>query len=144
MPIELRPPLRHWALDSDLDRFRDLDPRAVVDVAMSAVTGHESPDAIRGDYYDCYAGDRFVESMAYVRRYPDALPVLAQRLGEIETPVMVFAGSRDRVVPLANAEFLTARLRKCQLALLGAGHFVWKEAPDAFAQLRGGWIDEHS
>jgi len=30
------------------------------------------------------------------------------------------------------------------MAMLGAGHFVWEEVPEAFAQLLGGWIDEHS
>jgi pimeloyl-ACP methyl ester carboxylesterase len=78
-----------------------------------------------------------------VRRYPDELPELAARLGGIKTPVMVFAGLRDRVVPLANAEFLAERLPNCRQATLGAGHFVWEEVPDAFAQLLCEWIHEH-
>ena len=56
----------------------------------------------------------------------------------------MFAGSRDRVAPPGNGDFLADRLRNSQLAMLGAGHFVWEEVPDAFAQLLGGWIDEHS
>lgn len=144
VPVELGPPLRDWALDPNLDRLRELDPKAVVDVALSTMAGHEFPQAIREDYHDSYAGDRFVDSMGYVRRYPYELPELAARLGEIETPVMVFARSRDRVVPLANADFLAAHLPNCQLATLGAGHFVWEEEPDAFAQLLGEWIDENN
>jgi pimeloyl-ACP methyl ester carboxylesterase len=66
----------------------------------------------------------------------------AMRAG-FRTPVMVFAGLRDRVVPLANADFLAERLPNCRQATLGAGHFVWEEAPDAFAQLLCDWIDEH-
>jgi pimeloyl-ACP methyl ester carboxylesterase len=143
VPIQLGPPLRDWVLDPDLDRFRKLDPKAVVDIALSTVAGHEFPHAIRQDYYACYAGDRFAESIRYVRRYPDELPELAARLDEIETPVMVFAGLRDRVVPPANADFLAERLPNCRRATIGAGHFVWEEAPDAFAQLLGDWIDEH-
>ena len=143
VPLELGPPLRDWTLDPDLARFRELDSDAVVDAALATVVGHEFPQAIRDDYYGCYAGGRFAESMAYVRRYPDELPDLAARLGEIETPVMVFAGLRDRVVPLSNAEFLAERLPNCRQATLGAGHFVWEEAPDAFAQLLCEWIDEH-
>jgi hypothetical protein len=34
---------------------------------------------------------------------------LAQRMPEVETPVQIIAGRRDRVVPLANAEFLDDR-----------------------------------
>jgi pimeloyl-ACP methyl ester carboxylesterase len=70
-------------------------------------------------------------------------PALAGRLGEIETPVMVFAGSRDRLAPPGNGDFLAQRLRNCQLAMLGAGHSVWEEVPDAFAQLLGEWVEEH-
>jgi pimeloyl-ACP methyl ester carboxylesterase len=33
---------------------------------------------VRADYLACYDGDRFAESMRYVRRYPEELPVLAR------------------------------------------------------------------
>ena len=92
VPLELGSPLRDWTLDPDLARFRELDSDAVVDAALSTVVGYEFPQDIREDYHGCYAGGRFAESMAYVRRYPDELPELAARLGEIKTPVMVFAG----------------------------------------------------
>jgi pimeloyl-ACP methyl ester carboxylesterase len=142
VPIQLGPPLRDWVLEPDLDRFRGLDPRTVIDIALSTVPGHEIPSAVREDYYACYAGDRFVESMEYVRRYPEALPTLAARLSEIETPVMVFAGLDDRVVPVGNAEFLASRLHHCRLVTFAGGHFVWEEQPTMFAQLLGDWIDE--
>jgi pimeloyl-ACP methyl ester carboxylesterase len=132
------------AVDPDVEGFRGLDPTVVVDAALSTMAGHELPRATRADYHDCYAGDRLVESIGYVLRCSDELPALAERLGEIETPVMVFAGSRDRVAAPGSGDFLARRLRNCQLAMLGAGHFVWEEVPDAFAQLLGGWIDEHS
>jgi len=143
VPIRLGSPLRDWALDPDLDRFRELEPRVVVDAALSTVTGHDFPQGIREDYNACYAGDRFVESMDYVRRYPEELPELAKRLGEIEVPVMVFAGSRDSVIPRVNAEFLAEHLGNCRLVRLDAGHFVWEEVPEAFEQLLVDWIDEH-
>jgi pimeloyl-ACP methyl ester carboxylesterase len=78
-----------------------------------------------------------------VARYPDELPMLAARLAEIETPVMVFAGLNDRVVPFGNAEFLAARIRDSRLATFTTGHFVWEEQPEPFAKLLGDWIDEH-
>src|SRR5262249_15003518 len=132
MPIELGEPLRGWVLDPDLDRFRSMDPGAVVSAALDTGAGHVFPTAIREDYLESYTGDRFVESMRYVRRYPDELPVLAQLLREISTPVLIFAGRRDRVVPIANAEFLAARLPHSRLATIDAGHFLWEEAPDEF------------
>ena len=73
VPLELGEPLTSWVLDPDLDKYRRMDPRAIVGVAMDTIAGGV-PDEIRADYLDCYDGDRFVESMRYVRRYPEELP----------------------------------------------------------------------
>lgn len=127
-----------------IDQYLDLDPATVVDAALASMAGHELPRATREDYHACYAGDRLAGSIGYVRRCSGELLALAERLAEIDTPVMVFAGSRDRAARAGNGGFLARRLRNCQLAMLGAGHFVWEEVPDAFAQLLAGWIDEHS
>jgi pimeloyl-ACP methyl ester carboxylesterase len=91
------------------------------------------PDDIRADYLDCYDGDRFVESMRYVRRYPEELAELAELLPHIETPVTIINGRNDPVVPVANAEFLDARLPNSRVVLIDAGHFVWEEAPREYA-----------
>ncbi len=91
------------------------------------------PDEIRADYLDCYDGDRFVESMRYVRRYPEELPELAELLPQIATPVTIINGRHDPVVPLANAEFLDERLPSSRLVVIDAGHFVWEEAPAEYA-----------
>jgi pimeloyl-ACP methyl ester carboxylesterase len=94
-----------------------------------------APDDIRADYVACYGGDRFVESMRYVRRYPEELPVLAGLLPQIATPVTIISGRHDRVVPLANAEFLDQRLPTSHLVIIDAGHFVWEEAPKEYASV---------
>jgi pimeloyl-ACP methyl ester carboxylesterase len=39
----------------------------------------------------------------------------------------------DRVVPLANAEFLGQRLPASRMVIIDAGHFVWEEAPADYA-----------
>jgi len=134
VPLELGEPLRSWVLDPDLDKYRAMDPRAIVQAAMDTIAGG-IPDEIRADYLDCYDGDRFVESMRYVRRYPEELPVLAELLPEIATPVTIINGRHDRVVPLANAEFLDQRLPNSRLAVIDAGHFVWEEAPAEYASI---------
>src|SRR5215510_10135493 len=66
IPLELGEPLRSWVLDPDLEKYRRMDPRAIVDTAMDTVASGV-PDEIRADYLDCYEGARFVESMRYVR-----------------------------------------------------------------------------
>jgi pimeloyl-ACP methyl ester carboxylesterase len=132
VPLQLGEPLASWVLDPDLDKFRRMDPHAIVNVAVDTIAGGV-PDEIRADYVACYDGDRFVESMRYVRRYPEELPVLAELLPRIATPVTIINGRHDRVVPVVNAEFLDERLPTSRLVIIDAGHFVWEEAPAEYA-----------
>jgi pimeloyl-ACP methyl ester carboxylesterase len=144
VPIRLAGPLEEWVLAPDLDRFRAMDPRAIVGAALDTIGGDPLPADIREDYLDSYGGARFVESMRYVRSYPTELPKLAERLPEIETPVQIIAGGRDRVVPLVNAEFLAERLPHCTLTMVDAGHFVWEEAPGEYASIVTDWVERRS
>src|SRR5262245_14416858 len=132
VPLELGEPLASWVLDPDLDSFRQVDPHAVVNAALDTHAG-PVPDDIRADYLASYEGDRFVESMRFVRRYPEELPQLAELLPGISTPVTVIGSTRDRVVPLANAEFLHRRLPHSRLVVLDSGHFAWEEDPAQYA-----------
>src|SRR5919201_1154755 len=134
IPLQLGEPLRSWVLDPDLDKYRRIDPRAIVGAALDTIAGGV-PDDIRADYLDSYDGDRFAESMRYVRMYPEELPVLAGLLPQIAAPVTIINGRHDRVVPLANAEFLDERLPNSRLAIIDAGHFVWEEAPAEYASI---------
>ena len=134
VPLELGEPLASWVLDPDLEKYRRIPARAIVDTAVGTIAGG-IPDAIHDDYRACYDGDRFVESMRYVRRYPEELPQLAELLPEIATPVTLVNGRHDRVVPLVNAEFLHARLPDSRLRVIDAGHFVWEEAPAEYAAI---------
>ena len=111
-----------------------MDPRAIVGAAVDTIAGGV-PDDIRADYLACYDGDRFVESMRYVRRYPEELPALAELLPRITTPVTIINGRDDRVVPVANAEFLHARLPASRVAIVDAGHFIWEERPTEYASI---------
>ena len=143
VPIELGEPLASWVLDPDLDKYRSMDPRAIVAAAVDTIAGGV-PDDIRADYLDCYDGDRFVESMRYVRRYPEELPELAELLPQIATPVTIINGRHDRVVPLANAEFLDERLSNSRLAIIDGGHFIWEEAPAEYASIVVDSITRHT
>ena len=143
VPLQLGEPLASWVLDPDLDKYRKMDPHAIVGAAVETIAGG-IPDDIRADYLACYEGDRFAESMRYVRRYPEELPVLAGLLPRIAVPVTIINGRHDRVVPLANAEFLDERLPTSRLVVIDAGHFVWEEAPAEYASavldsITGNW-----
>jgi pimeloyl-ACP methyl ester carboxylesterase len=111
-----------------------MDPRTFVNTAADTIAGG-IPDHIRADYLSCYDGDRFAESMRYVRAYPEELPVLAGLLPQITVPVTIINGRHDRVVPVPNAEFLDQRLPTSRLVIIDAGHFVWEEAPAKYASV---------
>ena len=134
VPLQLGEPLASWVLDPDLDKYRRMDPHAIVNAAVDTIAGG-IPDDIRADYLSCYEGDRFAESMRYARRYPEELPALAEQLPHVTIPVTIINGRHDRVVPLANAEFLDERLPDSRLAIIDHGHFIWEEAPAEYASI---------
>ncbi|MGE0028686.1 MAG: alpha/beta fold hydrolase [Thermoleophilia bacterium] len=139
VPIQVTGPLADWVDAPDLGPYRAMDPRAIVGAALDTIQGYDLPAEIREDYLSSYDGDRFVESMRYVRRYGDDLPDLVGRLPEIAIPVQIIAGRRDRVIPLANADFLNERLRHARLAVVDAGRFVWEEAAGEYGTLVADW-----
>ena len=139
VPLQLGGVLKDWVEAPDLDGYRSADPRQIVDGALSAgIERYALPDHVREDYLS-YEGDRFVESMRYVRSYPTELPVLRDLLPQIQTPVQIIAGARDPAVPPVNAEFLHERLPKSKLDLIDAGHFAWEDGADDYAALVTSW-----
>jgi pimeloyl-ACP methyl ester carboxylesterase len=143
-PLEVTGALKDIIEAPDLSGFRAIDGRDIVASALEAVEKHTLPDAVREDYLASYAGERFAESAAYVRSYPTDLPVLAERLGDIRTPVQIIAGRHDALVPPSNAEYLHARLPDSKLDILETNHFVWEDAADEYLELARSWIEAHS
>jgi pimeloyl-ACP methyl ester carboxylesterase len=139
-PLELGDVLKDWVEAPDLEAYRSADPRQIVAAAVDAdIERYTLPDYVREDYLSSYDGDRFVESMRYVRSYQTELPVLRDLLPEIRTPVQIIAGARDPAVPPVNAEYLHERLPTSKLDMVDAGHFVWEDAADEYAALVTSW-----
>jgi pimeloyl-ACP methyl ester carboxylesterase len=139
VPLQLGSPLNDWIDASDLDRFRAADPRQIVAGVLSSIERYALPDPVREDYLSSYEGDRFVESMRYARTYPAELPALRDLLLQVQTPVQIIAGGRDRAVPPVNAEFLHQRLPHSKLDIIDAGHFTWEDGADQYAALVTTW-----
>ena len=139
VPLQLGGRLKDWVEASELDAYRIADPRQIVAGSLTGIERYALPDWVREDYLSSYEGDRFVESMRYVRSYPTELPVLRDLLSEIETPVRIIAGARDLGVPPVNAEFLQDRLPNSKLDVIDAGHFTWEDGADEYAVLVTGW-----
>lgn len=126
-----------------LDAFRAIDPRATLGASLDE--GHERyklPTEVREDYLQSYEGDRFVESMRYVRRYPQELPVLRDLLAKIQTPVQIISSRRDVLVPPVNGEYLHERLPNNKLALLDAAHYPWEDVADQYAAIILDWVKD--
>jgi pimeloyl-ACP methyl ester carboxylesterase len=139
-PLQLGGVLKDWVEAPDLEEYRSADPRQIVAAALAAdLERYVLPEHVREDYLACYEGDRFVESMRYVRSYPTELAVLCALLPEIQTPVQIIAGARDPVVPPVNGEFLHERLPNSKLDIVDAGHFSWEDAADEYAALVTSW-----
>jgi pimeloyl-ACP methyl ester carboxylesterase len=149
VPLQLGGMIKEIIEAPDLDGFRRGDPRQLVNAALSGITRYPLPEAVRDDYLASYQGDRFAESLRYLRCYPAELPVLASLLPRIHTPVQIIAGAGDTEVPPVNAAFLHERLPHSKLDVIDAGHFTWEDAATEYAALvtcwwRGGPADQGS
>jgi pimeloyl-ACP methyl ester carboxylesterase len=139
-PLQLGSVLKDWVEAPDLEGYRSADPREIVDRALTAaIERYTLPEHVREDYLSSYDGDRFVESMRYVRSYPAELPILRDLLPQIQTPVQIIARARDPAVPPINGQYLHERLPNSKLDLIDAGHFVWEDAADEYAALVTSW-----
>jgi pimeloyl-ACP methyl ester carboxylesterase len=123
----------------DPDGFRRADPRQLVNAVLSGMSRYALPESVRDDYLASYQGNRFAESLRYLRSYPAELPVLAGLLPQIDTPVQIIAGAGDTAVPPVNARFLHERLPHSKLDVIDAGHFTWEDAAADYAALVTSW-----
>src|SRR5215475_7038990 len=142
VPIQLGDPLREWVFAPDLEPYRRLGGRPIVERALQTLERYVVSNAAREDYLASYDGDRFAESMRYAQAYRTELEVLRDVLPRIHTPVQIIAGRRDRVVPPVNSEYLDERLPNSELHLLDSGHFAWEDAADEYAALVNAWWTE--
>jgi len=139
VPIQLGDPLREWVFAPDLEQYRRLGGRRIVERAMQTLERYVISDAAREDYLASYEGNRFAESMRYVQSYPTELEALRDVLPKIQTPVQIIAGRRDTVVPPVNAEYIHERLPYSELHLLDSSHFAWEDAANEYAALVNAW-----
>jgi pimeloyl-ACP methyl ester carboxylesterase len=86
------------------------------------------------------AGKRFDAAAAFVQAYPHDLPVLHALLPDVQTPVLVVAGSDDPIVPPRNGELLAKLLPHCKNELIRGWHLVWEDAPAAYAARLATWF----
>src|SRR3984885_12154630 len=118
-----------------LEPFKNMTEEQFVRGAIENMAQYKLPEYALRDYQASYAGDRFWNAMAFVRDYPNSLPRLATRLGDVSVPCQITVGRHDPFVPVSNAEGLHKGLRKSNLNVLDCGHFVWEDAAAEYATL---------
>jgi hypothetical protein len=78
--------LKAWVEGPSLAPYPQIDGRQMVTAALGTLERYRPTEAAREDSLASYAGERFAESMRYVRTYPEQLPVLRDLLPTIATP----------------------------------------------------------
>jgi hypothetical protein len=63
-----------------LEPLRKVDSRKSVESVLAFVERYKLPDHLREDFLSSYEGDRFVESLRFVRSYKTELPELSKLL----------------------------------------------------------------
>lgn len=139
VPIQIAGVLKDVLGAPDLEPFRKIDPRQGVDSVLAFVERYKLPEHVREDFLSSYEGDRFVESLRFLRSYTTDLPTLGTLLPTIKTPVQVITGDHDPGVLPVNGDYLHDRLPHNKYDKVDAGHFPWADIADEYANLIIQW-----
>jgi pimeloyl-ACP methyl ester carboxylesterase len=139
VPLQIGAVLKEIVEAPNLEVYRNVDPRQAVESVLAFVERYRLPDHVREDFLSAYEGDRFAESLRFVRSYPTELSVLDKLLPTIETPVQIITGDHDPGVLPVNGEYLHKRLPHNKSDTVDAGHFAWADAADDYATLIVDW-----
>lgn len=127
-------------MTSSKSDFADFDGSKRVYELVKSTARVSIPEAILEDYRNSSDGQRWNEAADFVRAYKQDLPILAGLLPSLQTPTLVISGKDDPIVPPANGQFLADRLPHCRAEVIDAGHFVWEDAAETYADLISEWI----
>jgi pimeloyl-ACP methyl ester carboxylesterase len=106
----------------------------LISAAVESIPGYKAPDEVVEDYVQSYSGTRFVESIEFVRSYPEQLEELRGLLPTLDTPVHVLAARDDGYTPVSDHEQLAEALPHAKLTVLPNGHNAWEESAASYAE----------
>jgi pimeloyl-ACP methyl ester carboxylesterase len=142
-PLQITGLLKDFVDAPSIETFAGLDPAEIVGGAVRGIPGYDAPDYVVDDYVASYAGRRFVESIAYVRRYPEELRELASLLPGIRTPVHFLAAKRDPFLSLEDPRAVAAAVQHGRVTELDNSHNAWEESPGIYAAAVAAWALGH-
>ena len=110
---------------------------------ITVLTGSKATEDVRR---------RLLESLSAVRTGPyiQALKAVVTTdfraiLPEINLPVLIIAGTEDKVLPVSESRILADAIPGSELTLIeGAGHLTNIEAPGLFNTILGDFLDRHA
>ena len=139
-PLHVDGALKAFIDAPSVDDFRGADPGAIVRNAISSIRNYDVPDTVRDDYVESYSGERFLDSIAYVRSYPADLGDLSSRLAGLSTPVQIIVGRDDPYGLAADGQLLHEQLPHSRLDVFDCGHNAWEEDPVRYSSVVTSWI----
>jgi pimeloyl-ACP methyl ester carboxylesterase len=117
------------------------DPVLSTTAKLGAIR-HRS-NATQVDDYKRSSSGRAFEVIHWFADFRAKAAALAERVGKIETPTLVFWGDLDVMFHVSNAEHLDAALPNSKLRILPeAGHLSWSDQPELFASMIIGWVND--
>jgi pimeloyl-ACP methyl ester carboxylesterase len=140
-PLHVDGALKDFVDAASVEEFRAADPAAVISGAISSIRDYDVPDTVRDDYLQSYSGERFVDSIAYVRSYPADLADLSPLLGSLPVPVQIIVGRDDPYGLAADGKLLHEQLPHSRLDVFDCGHNAWEEEPDRYASVVSSWVE---
>jgi pimeloyl-ACP methyl ester carboxylesterase len=116
-------------------------PLLATTAKLGAIRHRSNPVQV-DDYKRAYSGRAF-EIIHWFEDFGAKAAALAERVGEIEVPTLVFWGDLDVMFHVSNAELLDAALPNSKLQILPeAGHLSWSDQPQLFASMIIDWVND--
>jgi pimeloyl-ACP methyl ester carboxylesterase len=140
-PLHVDGALKAFIDAASIEEFRGADPGAIIRGAISSIRNYDVPDEVRDDYVQSYSGQRFLDSIAYVRNYPTDLAGLSPLLAGIAAPVQIIVGRDDPYGLAIDARLLHEQLPHSRLDILECGHNAWEEEPVRYRSVVTDWIN---
>jgi pimeloyl-ACP methyl ester carboxylesterase len=139
-PLHVDGALKAFIDAASIEDFRGADPGTIIRGAISSIRNYDVPDAVRDDYLESYSGERFLDSIAYVRNYPTDLADLGPLLAGISAPVQIIVGRDDPYGLAADGKLLHEQLPHSRLDVFDCGHNAWEEEPVRYSSVVTDWI----
>jgi pimeloyl-ACP methyl ester carboxylesterase len=143
IPFKVDNVLRDIMYAPDLEGFKQLAVKDVINGSLSELRNYRLPDEIRADYISSYENGRLFTAMKILRAYIVDIPILNELLESIMTPVQIIWGVNDPVALVDNAYILHERLPKNKIHIVEDGaHYIWEENSAEYLAIITNWLSE--